>query len=101
MQNEQEIMMLIVHGGNGRSSAMEAIRAAKAGDTTKANKLIQEASIALNEAHNIQTSLIQKEISGEKAEISLLMVHAQDHLMNAMTVKDLAAEIVEIHAKCK
>ncbi|MFA7746473.1 PTS lactose/cellobiose transporter subunit IIA, partial [Salinicoccus roseus] len=26
-------------------------------------------------------------------------VHAQDHLMNAMTVKDLAAELVEIYEK--
>jgi len=30
-------------------------------------------------------------------QMSLLMIHAQDHLMNAMTVKDLAAEMVELY----
>ena len=29
----------------------------------------------------------------------LLMVHAQDHLMDAMVVKDLAAEIVDLYRK--
>lgn len=27
------------------------------------------------------------------------MIHAQDHLMNAMTMKDLATEIVELYEK--
>lgn len=31
--------------------------------------------------------------------MSLLMVHAQDHLMNAMTVKDLAAEMIDLYEK--
>jgi cellobiose PTS system EIIA component len=51
----------------------------------------------LNEAHHIQTSLIQQEIRGEKVEISLLMIHAQDHLMNAITMKDLATEVVDLY----
>ena len=43
--------------------------------------------------------VIQNEAGGEKTDMTLLMVHAQDHLMNAMTVKDLAAELVEIYEK--
>ncbi|OUZ16436.1 hypothetical protein A5868_001357, partial [Enterococcus sp. 12F9_DIV0723] len=34
-----------------------------------------------------------------KSNISLLMVHAQDHLMNAITIKDLAIELVDILEK--
>ena len=45
----------------------------------------------------MQTQLLTKEANGERSEVSLLMVHAQDHLMNAMTVKDLATEIVDIY----
>ncbi|EAG9877164.1 PTS lactose/cellobiose transporter subunit IIA, partial [Listeria monocytogenes] len=52
---------------------------------------------ALLEAHHSQTSLIQGEARGEKAEVSLLLVHAQDHLMNAITFKDLAKEIVDLY----
>ncbi|MEH7415014.1 PTS lactose/cellobiose transporter subunit IIA [Neobacillus drentensis] len=96
---ETTIFQIILHSGNGRSAAMEAIHAAKKGDFEYAREKIEEAEKALNECHLIQTSLIQAEIRGEKAESSLLMIHAQDHLMNAMTVKDLAEEMVEIYQR--
>ena len=32
----------------------------------------------------------------DRAELSLLMVHGQDHLMDGMVVYDLASEIIEI-----
>lgn len=102
MENlEHVIFQIILHGGNGRSAAMEALLAARQGDFVGAREKLKEAENALNEAHHIQTSLIQGEIRGEKKEISLLMVHAQDHLMNAMTVKDLAAEMVELYYRIK
>ncbi|MBM7692116.1 PTS system cellobiose-specific IIA component [Peribacillus deserti] len=94
---ESVIFQIILHGGNGRSSAMEAIHAAKQGSFDEAKTKLQEASEALNEAHKFQTALIQAEIRGEKTDTSLLMVHAQDHLMNAMTLKDLAAEFVDLY----
>lgn len=94
---EEVVFQIILHGGNGKSSAMEAIAAAKQGDFSAAREKIQEAGEALNQAHHIQTSLIQGEIRGEKNEISLLMIHAQDHLMNAIMLKDLATEFVELY----
>jgi PTS system cellobiose-specific IIA component len=96
---EEIIFQVILCGGNGKSCAMEAIAAAKQGDFTEAREKLKEASDALNEAHHIQTSLIQSEVRGERTEVSLLMVHAQDHLMNAITVKDLAAEFVDLYEK--
>ncbi|MDF2536441.1 MAG: lactose/cellobiose transporter subunit [Bacillales bacterium] len=97
MENEQEIFTLILHGGNGRSSAMEAIMAAKVGKIEEARAKLQEASESINQAHHIQSSLITREIEGDPVQISLLMVHAQDHLMNAITVKDLAVEFVDLY----
>ena len=99
MENEQEIFTLILHGGNGRSSAMEAIMSAKAGKMEEARAKIQEASESLNQAHHIQTALITREIEVDPVQISLLMVHAQDHLMNAITVKDLAVEFIDLYDK--
>jgi PTS system cellobiose-specific IIA component len=98
---EEMIFQIILHGGNGRSAALEAIAAAKRGDIVEARRKLEEAAKELAESHQIQTSLIQGEIRGEKSELSLLMVHAQDHLMTAMTVKDLAAEIVELYEVLK
>ncbi|KKH66051.1 hypothetical protein DU75_10400, partial [Methanosarcina mazei] len=62
-------------------------------------KDLEEASKELIEVHSIQTDLIQKEAAGIQPEITLLMIHAQDHLMNAMTVKDMAAEFVSLYEK--
>lgn len=88
---------LILFAGNGRSSAMEAIQEAKKGNFERADGLIKEATTELGKAHKFQTKLIQDEASGKSNPVNILLVHAQDHLMTAMTVRDLATEIVELY----
>ena len=63
--------------------------------------LLQNAKETVNEAHHAQTELIQAEIRGEKAPLNLLMVHAQDHLMTALVVIDLAQEFIDLYKKIK
>lgn len=99
---EEEIVLeLVVNGGDARSKAMEAIQMAKKGDFEAAEKKLEESTEALNKAHEFQTEMIQSQINGEHIEMSLIMVHGQDHLMNAITVKDLAAEMVAMYKKMK
>jgi PTS system cellobiose-specific IIA component len=45
--------------------------------------------------------MIQKEASGEKLELSLLLMHAEDHLMTAILAKDLIEEMIEIYRENK
>lgn len=78
---------------------MEAIKAAREGDFEKADDSIKQAERAFVEAHHSQTALLTKEAQGQKTEVSLLMVHAQDHLMSSMTFTDLAKEIIFLHQK--
>lgn len=99
MSYEEIIMNIIVYGGNARTLAMEAISYAKNGDFPKAEKALTEAGDQLNLAHSIQTRLIQDEAAGNTKNVSLLMVHAQDHLMNAITVKDMAMEFINLYRK--
>ena len=97
MDYEQTVMQLIMHGGNARSQSMLELAKAREGDWVNAEELIEKANDEINAAHEVQTNLIQAEIRGENKEpVTLLMVHAQDHLMNAMTVRDLAREIIQI-----
>lgn len=96
MSYEQTVMGIIVNGGEGRSLSMRAIAEARTGNFAEAQSLLEQANEALTRAHGIQTELIQDEARGNNQTITLLMVHAQDHLMNAMTVKDLATEMIEI-----
>lgn len=90
-------MEIIIHSGNAKSCGMEGIQAAKEGNFETADKKIEEATQALDNAHNGQTALLTKEASGEKIEATLLMIHAQDHLMNAITFCDLANEFIELY----
>ena len=97
--NEMIVINLIVNSGSARSSAIEAIQYAKAGDMSKANESLQQAKESVNEAHHSQTEMIQGEIRGEKTPLNLLMVHAQDHLMTSLVVIDLAQEFIDLYEK--
>ncbi|MBA4603247.1 PTS lactose/cellobiose transporter subunit IIA [Thermoactinomyces mirandus] len=88
---------IILHAGNGKSSAMEAIQKAKAGQFAEADQLIKEAGKELGKAHQYQTELLHEEANGEMAPVNVILVHSQDHLMTSMTVRDLAEEIIEIY----
>lgn len=95
---EQIIMALVVNGGNARSKAMEAIGAAREKKYELASKNIGECNRILGQAHEFQTEILQAE-AGENGQtpISLIMVHGQDHLMNAITVRDLAIQMIEMY----
>ncbi|MDZ7835104.1 MAG: PTS lactose/cellobiose transporter subunit IIA [Alkalibacterium sp.] len=93
------VMTLIMHGGDARSSSMEAIHAAKDEDYDLARTKLEGADASIKKAHVIQTELLSKEASGEHIEINLLLVHAQDHLMNAMTYRDLAEEMIDLYKR--
>ncbi|MBF0442789.1 MAG: PTS lactose/cellobiose transporter subunit IIA, partial [Oligoflexales bacterium] len=58
---------------------------------------LDEVKKELAEAHKIQTYLIQREAKGEKHEINILLVHAQDHLMSAILSRDLAEEMIALY----
>lgn len=92
-------MGLIINAGNAKSDAMEAIQAAKTGDFTTADEKLTAADQALVEAHHAQTNLLKEEASGNSMTVTLLAVHAQDHLMTSMTFNDLAKEVVDIHRR--
>lgn len=90
-------MQLIVYGGDAKSSASEAVNFAKKFDFEKANSKLEDANESMLKAHQTQTQLLQKEAQGETLQLSLLMVHGQDHLMNAITYIDMAKEIVNLY----
>lgn len=96
---EQMCMGLIVNAGEGRSCAMEALAYARKGDYEHAQEKISQAEDALLEAHREQISMIQQEAMGERTEVTLLLVHAQDHIMNAMTVLDLVREMIMMYQR--
>ena len=98
-ENLEAIMGLIVHAGNVKSDAMEAIQAAKKGDFSEATEKIQQAEASLVEAHHAQTGMLTKEAQGDHMTVTLLTVHSQDHLMTAIAFTDLAKEIIDLYKR--
>lgn len=99
ISNLEGIMGLIMYGGDAKGNAVEAIRAAKVGHFTEAYDYLEKANIALNTAHNSQTGMLAQEAAGNSTELSLLMIHGQDHLMTALTFIDIAKEVVEVYER--
>lgn len=95
----QAIMGLILHSGNTKSDCMEAIQLAKKGNIPAAKEKIELANQSLVEAHHSQTALLTQEARGEKVEVSMMLIHAQDHLMNSITFRDLAKEMIELYER--
>ncbi|SHI55726.1 PTS lactose/cellobiose transporter subunit IIA [Clostridium intestinale] len=93
---EQVIMNIIINSGDAKGYSYEALNAVNEGNYEEADQLIDKANEALEVAHNAQTDLLQKEAAGEKTEVSVLFVHAQDHLMTTITEKNLIEQIMEL-----
>ncbi|BAB07639.1 PTS lactose/cellobiose transporter subunit IIA [Halalkalibacterium halodurans] len=96
LSSDQIPFMIILHSGNGRSKILQALREYREGKEAEANDLLVEAEKDLNVAHEIHFKLVQQEATGEKTELSLLLMHAEDHLMSTLTMKDLVKELLEI-----
>ncbi|MDW3796905.1 PTS mannose transporter subunit IIA [Staphylococcus saprophyticus] len=92
-------MSLIAYSGDAKSHAMEAIYVAKKNAFEEAEKKLKLAEVSLLEAHHIQTNMLTKEAQGDEIKMSLLTIHSQDHLMTAITFKDMAAEMIDLYKK--
>ncbi len=97
-ETEQIIVGLISSAGQSKSLAFEALKKVKTGEYDEARKILEQAKEADLQAHTVQTKLIQAEMSGSgnKPEVGLLMVHAQDHYMTSQLARDLIEELINV-----
>ena len=99
MENEQMSFQLILHAGNAKSSAMEAIREAKNNNFDVAYKKLDEANKELNIAHKSQYDLLSDFSGGKEVSVDILMVHAQDHVSGATLIIEMAKEIIDLNKR--
>ncbi|WP_295753419.1 PTS lactose/cellobiose transporter subunit IIA [uncultured Holdemanella sp.] len=88
---------IVAYSGEARSKLLLAIEKAKAKEFEECKKLIDEANESLNDAHKSQTTLLQQEARGENVEIGFITVHAQDHLMTTILLKDIVNNLLDIY----
>lgn len=96
LTGEQINFMLILHSGNARSKIIQALREYREGKVEEADILLVQAEEDLNNAHQIHFKMVQKEASGEKVEFAMLLMHAEDHLMSTITMKELVKELLDL-----
>ena len=94
--NQLNSFELILHAGNAKSSAIEAINAANNENYELVESKLNEAGDELTMAHQMQTDLLMKMMKGEEVPVDILMVHAQDHLSNAILMNELAKQFIEM-----
>nr|WP_312291467.1 PTS lactose/cellobiose transporter subunit IIA [Clostridium chromiireducens] len=95
-QLEMAIMNIIINAGDCKNHAYMALGMVNEGKYEEAEEEMKLANDALAKAHDAQTEMLQKEAAGEKIELSVLFVHAQDHLMTAISEKTLITHIIEL-----
>ena len=90
---------IVAYSGDARSKLLLAVENAKTGNFDKCDQLIEEANACLVDAHKSQTELLQQEARGNHVEVGFITVHAQDHLMTTMTLREVALEMLELYKK--
>lgn len=92
-------MQLIAAAGDAKGCAFEALTEANEGNFERAEELLKEATAATLPVHKEQMQLITATANGEDVPINVLLVHAQDHLMNSELAQDLIKELITLYKR--
>lgn len=94
---EELSMIIIANSGAARSAAFEALAEAKKQNFEKSDELLSSAKTSLQDAHEAHRKLLQMDASGEVKQVSILLCHAQDHLMGSALANDLICEMIQLY----
>lgn len=94
---EEISMIIIANSGAARSNAFQALDEAKHGKFNEAEELLNSAEDYLQLAHESHRELLKMDSKGEVEKISVLLAHAQDHLMSSTLAKELMKELIILY----
>lgn len=90
---------VIIHAGNARTLVHEALLEIEKEDFSAAEAKLSQAEKEIVSAHEVQTDVIQAEARGEKLTLTLLLTHAQDTLMVAMSEVQMTHHLIGLLRK--
>lgn len=85
--------------GMAKSSYVEAMRAAAKGAFEEAAAKIKEGDTFYAKGHDAHSDLIAQEANGNPVQISLILMHAEDQMMSAETIRLMAEENIKLYQK--
>lgn len=92
---------MIASAGDAQALQFKALEDAKKADFGAAEKILGEADELLLKAHELQTNLIKDEANGVKNELSVLLIHAQGYVNNAILNKKLIEQMIDIYRELR
>lgn len=101
-----KIFQMISAAGTARTKYIEAVRAAKEFDFDRAKSLTEEGGDCFHMAHEIHGEFLalasaDLEAEGTSSDINLILIHAEDQMMCAETVRLMAEELVDVYRTVK
>lgn len=98
----EKIFEMISAAGVARSKYIEAVSAAKTAEFERAAELIKEGGECFVQAHHVHADLLAAdsaalEENGEKSNVSLILVHAEDQMMAAEMFRLIAEEFIDVY----
>lgn len=92
---------IISNVGSAKSLYIEAMHKSRDGEFEEAYNLLKEGQEIFNEGHKAHFELVQKEASKQEVKLSLLLMHAEDQMMSADTIKIVVEEFIELRKELK
>ena len=98
--NQETAFQIIATVGSAKSQYIEAIQKAKDGNIAGAKALIESGNKDFNEGHTAHLSLLQQSaIDNKNVTFSLILVHAEDQLMQAESFRIIAEDFIDVYEK--
>lgn len=94
----EQVSFRIISGvGAAKSCYIEAIKIARQGDLNAANEKVKEGYNYYLTGHEAHNDLLTADANQQVPDLNLLLMHAEDQLMSAETIKLMAEEFIHIY----
>lgn len=98
MQDEEiKICQMISGAGMAKSAYIEAVEKAKSTCFEEARQLVAKGDEYFTACHKIHAEMLSGNMGTLDRDLHFLIVHAEDQLMSAETVKILVEEIIDLY----
>ena len=97
MDTEVSCMQMILHSGNARANAYEAIDCLKEKKFEQAKELLKSGKEELLSSQKTHAELLRQTANDENVVPNLLLVHAEDHVSNSEIALDMANELYVVY----
>lgn len=92
-------MNIITYAGMAKSSYLQGLEAYKKDSKEEAENLFIKGDENFIKAHGFHGNLLAKEADTKIPQITLILSHAEDQLMNAEMINIMVKEFVELYKK--